>query len=179
MLVSSACRRLAASAYPPRGAQTPLARLRKVRSPYGVFRSPRSPACAKWKADVRLRQTRRSSRDTKLHACRPETAAEAERATLSAWLARDWRLLCPENVNREEIAQSCLDQAGWAAKLGSPMYEGLLRRIAEDVRAGGPCLAALADARAAAASRCHSPHGSRGTVALSRAVLPLGGRASR
>src|SRR5215467_3513375 len=43
----------------------------------------------------------------------------------------------------EEIAQACLDQAGWAAKLGSPMYEGLLRRMAQDVRASGPCLAAL------------------------------------
>jgi hypothetical protein len=51
-------------------------------------------------------------------------------------VARDRRLLYPENVNREAIAQSCLDQAGWAAKLGSPMYEALLRRMAEDVRAG-------------------------------------------
>jgi hypothetical protein len=46
-------------------------------------------------------------------------------------------------MNREDIAQGCLDQANWAAKLGSPMYEELLRRMAEDVRAGGPCLAAL------------------------------------
>lgn len=46
-------------------------------------------------------------------------------------------------MNREEIAQGCLDQAGWAAKLGSPMYEALLQRMANDVRAGGPCLAAL------------------------------------
>lgn len=46
-------------------------------------------------------------------------------------------------MNREEIAQRCLDQAGWAAKLGSPMYETLLQRMADDVRAGGPCLAAL------------------------------------
>ena len=46
-------------------------------------------------------------------------------------------------MNREEVAQGCLDQAGWAAKLGSPMYEAILRRMAEDVRAGGPCLAAL------------------------------------
>jgi hypothetical protein len=46
-------------------------------------------------------------------------------------------------MNREEIAQGCLDQAGWASKLGSPMYEALLRRMAEDVRGGGPCLAAL------------------------------------
>jgi hypothetical protein len=58
-------------------------------------------------------------------------------------MARDWRVLYPENVNREEIAQGCLDQAGWAAKLGSPMYAGLLRRMADDVRSGGPCLAAL------------------------------------
>lgn len=43
----------------------------------------------------------------------------------------------------EEIAKGCVEQAGWAAKLGSPMYEALLRRMAEDVRAGGPCLAAL------------------------------------
>ena len=46
-------------------------------------------------------------------------------------------------MDREEIARACLDQAEWAAKLGSPMYETLLRRMAEDVRAGGPCLAAL------------------------------------
>lgn len=46
-------------------------------------------------------------------------------------------------MDREEIAQSCLDQAGWAAKLGSAMCEALLRRMAGDVRAGGPCLAAL------------------------------------
>ena len=65
-----------------------------------------------------------------------------ERRTPSAWLARSWLLLHPENVNREEIAQACLDQAG-AARLGSPMYEELLRRMAEDARAGSPCLAAL------------------------------------
>src|SRR5215472_9608042 len=46
-------------------------------------------------------------------------------------------------MNREEIAQGCIEQAVWAAKLGSPMYEALLQRMAEDVRAGGPCLAAL------------------------------------
>jgi hypothetical protein len=46
-------------------------------------------------------------------------------------------------MDREEIAQSCLDQAGWSARLGSPMYEALLRRMADDVRAAGPCLAAL------------------------------------
>src|SRR5215831_16369527 len=46
-------------------------------------------------------------------------------------------------MNREEIAQGCLDQAGWAAKLGSPMYEALLRRMADDVRDGGMCLVAL------------------------------------
>ena len=46
-------------------------------------------------------------------------------------------------MTREAIAQGCLDQAGWAAQLGSPMYDALLRRMAEDVRAGGPCLAAL------------------------------------
>jgi hypothetical protein len=48
-----------------------------------------------------------------------------------------------EDMDREEIAQGCLDQAGWAARLGSPMYEALLRRVAENARAGGPCLAAL------------------------------------
>lgn len=46
-------------------------------------------------------------------------------------------------MGREEIAQSCLVQAGWTEKLGSPMYTALLHRIAEDVRAGGPCLAAM------------------------------------
>jgi hypothetical protein len=46
-------------------------------------------------------------------------------------------------MHREEIAQACLDQARWAEKLGSPMYNALLLRMAEDVRAGGPCLGAL------------------------------------
>jgi hypothetical protein len=46
-------------------------------------------------------------------------------------------------MDREEIARACLDQAEWAVKLGSPMYDALLRRMAEDVRGGGPCLAAL------------------------------------
>jgi len=46
-------------------------------------------------------------------------------------------------MDREEIARSCVEQAGWAGKLGSPMCEALLRRMAEDVRAGGACLAAL------------------------------------
>jgi hypothetical protein len=40
----------------------------------------------------------------------------------------------------EEIAQGCLHQAAWAAKLGSTMYEALLQRMAEDVRLGGPSL---------------------------------------
>lgn len=43
----------------------------------------------------------------------------------------------------EATAHGCEEQAAWAAKLGSPMYEELLRRMAEDVRASGPCLAAL------------------------------------
>ena len=46
-------------------------------------------------------------------------------------------------MDREEVAQGCLEQAGWAVKLGSPMYQGLLERMAEDARAGGPCLPAL------------------------------------
>jgi len=46
-------------------------------------------------------------------------------------------------MDREEIVRGCLDQVEWAAKLGSPMYEALLRRMADDVRSGGPCLAAL------------------------------------
>jgi hypothetical protein len=46
-------------------------------------------------------------------------------------------------MDREEIAQSCLVQAEWTEKLGSPMYTALLHRITEDVRAGGPCLAAM------------------------------------
>ena len=46
-------------------------------------------------------------------------------------------------MDREEIAQGCLDQAEWAAKLGSSMYEALLQRMSEDVRAGGPCLVAI------------------------------------
>ncbi len=40
-------------------------------------------------------------------------------------------------MGREEIAQGCFDQAEWAVRLGSPMYDALLRRMAEDVRAGG------------------------------------------
>jgi hypothetical protein len=59
-------------------------------------------------------------------------------------------------MEREEIVQGCLEQAGWAARLGSPMYEALLLRMADDVRAGGPCLAAL------------EPH-----VARSRMLAPL------
>jgi len=46
-------------------------------------------------------------------------------------------------MGREEIAQSCLVQAGWTEKLGSPMYTALLYRIADDVRADGPCLAVM------------------------------------
>ncbi len=46
-------------------------------------------------------------------------------------------------MNREEIAQACLDQAGSADKLGSPMYGALLRRMADNVRAGGACLVSL------------------------------------
>src|SRR4051794_34532120 len=52
-------------------------------------------------------------------------------------------LFYAENMDREEIAQGCLEQAGWSAKLGSPMYQAILLRIAEDVRAGGPCFAVL------------------------------------
>ncbi|MEI9814173.1 MAG: DUF2332 domain-containing protein [Acidobacteriota bacterium] len=46
-------------------------------------------------------------------------------------------------MDRDEIAQGCLDQAVVSAQLGSPMYEALLKRMAEDVREAGPCLAAL------------------------------------
>jgi hypothetical protein len=46
-------------------------------------------------------------------------------------------------MDREAIAQGCLEQARWAARLGSPMYEALLLRMADDVRTGGPCLAAV------------------------------------
>lgn len=46
-------------------------------------------------------------------------------------------------MDREAIAKGCVEQAGWAAKLGSPMYEALLRHMADDVRADRPCLAAL------------------------------------
>ena len=49
----------------------------------------------------------------------------------------------PQGMDREEIAKGCLDQVAWAIKLGSPMHEALLRRMADDVRGGGPCLAAL------------------------------------
>ena len=61
-----------------------------------------------------------------------------------------------EGMDREEVALGCLEQAEWAAKLGSPMYEALLRRMAEDARVGGACLAAL------------EPH-----VEGSRALAPL------
>jgi hypothetical protein len=43
----------------------------------------------------------------------------------------------------EVIAQACLEQAEWCGRLGSPMYEALLRRMAQDVRAAGLCLDAL------------------------------------
>jgi hypothetical protein len=46
-------------------------------------------------------------------------------------------------MGREEIAEACLWQARWCATLASPLYEGLLIRIADDVRAGGPCWTAL------------------------------------
>jgi hypothetical protein len=46
-------------------------------------------------------------------------------------------------MDREAIAQSCIVQAEWAEKLGSPMYTAPLHRIAEDVRAGGPCFAVM------------------------------------
>src|SRR5262245_35183523 len=46
-------------------------------------------------------------------------------------------------MDREKIAQACLEQARGAARLGSPMYEALLLRMADDVHAGGPCLAAV------------------------------------
>jgi hypothetical protein len=59
----------------------------------------------------------------------------------------NWRVtgapLYAGDMNRDEIAQACLDQAEWAAKLGSPMYEAILRRMADDVRDSGPCLVAL------------------------------------
>ncbi len=43
----------------------------------------------------------------------------------------------------DAVAQGCLDQAEWAARLGSPMYTALLLRMAENARNNGPCLAAL------------------------------------
>ena len=46
-------------------------------------------------------------------------------------------------MDSAEIAQGCLEQAAWDGKLGSPLYEALLRRMADDVRARGPCLTAL------------------------------------
>ena len=59
------------------------------------------------------------------------------------YFIQNCHLLYAEEMDREEIAKGCTDQAGWAAKLGSPMYEALLQRMAQDVRDGGPCLAAL------------------------------------
>jgi hypothetical protein len=47
------------------------------------------------------------------------------------------------SADREEIAAGCLEQAEWSARLGSPMYQALLVRMAVDVRAAGPCLAAM------------------------------------
>ncbi|MGH9632706.1 MAG: DUF2332 family protein [Bryobacteraceae bacterium] len=69
---------------------------------------------------------------------------KAEKLSPKAFeLTSDRRILYSENINREQIAHGCVDQAGWAAKLGSPMYEVLLQRMADDVRDGGPCLVAL------------------------------------
>ena len=39
---------------------------------------------------------------------------------------------------RERVAGWCEWQADWCDRLGSPLYAGLLRRVAEDVRDGGP-----------------------------------------
>ena len=54
-----------------------------------------------------------------------------------------WLTAYSVKMDREAIAQGCLEQARWAARLGSPMYEALLLRMADDVRTGGPCLAAV------------------------------------
>ena len=50
-------------------------------------------------------------------------------------------------IDGVQIAAATLDDANGIghvqAKLGSPMYEALFGRMADDVRAGGACLAAL------------------------------------
>lgn len=42
-------------------------------------------------------------------------------------------------MSQLELADACLWQAGWAERLGSPLYHALLIRIREDVLAGGAC----------------------------------------
>ena len=46
-------------------------------------------------------------------------------------------------MDREQIAQSCAEQSELTARLRSPMYGALLRRMAEDVRSGGVCFTAI------------------------------------
>ncbi|WP_049579301.1 DUF2332 domain-containing protein [Streptomyces sp. SBT349] len=45
---------------------------------------------------------------------------------------------------REHVARIFAQQAGACGRLGSPLYAALLERTAEDIRAGGPCAAAVA-----------------------------------
>ena len=45
---------------------------------------------------------------------------------------------------QSKIAQSLREQSEWARKLGSPLYNMLLTRSAEDVESGGPCWQVLA-----------------------------------
>ncbi|MFC4057538.1 DUF2332 domain-containing protein [Planomonospora corallina] len=47
-------------------------------------------------------------------------------------------------MSRERAAEMVESQARSCAQLGSPLYAALLGRVAEDVRAGGPCADALA-----------------------------------
>jgi len=40
---------------------------------------------------------------------------------------------------QQTVAARLREQAGWARKLGSPLYTLLLEKSADDVETGGPC----------------------------------------
>ena len=63
-----------------------------------------------------------------------------------------WRTICGMGT-RSEVADKVRIQAGWC-RTGSPLYESLLTRAADDIEAGGPSwdvMSVLADAKLEAA----------------------------
>ena len=55
---------------------------------------------------------------------------------------------------REVVAEHVRWQAGWCERLGSPLYAGLLGRVAEDIDAGGPAWAVLEGQEADSRDSC-------------------------